>query len=54
VGQYTSHFNGKDWKIYPEIFDPSIILKSVDFKENTITIVGMKNGHPVAILGFRT
>ncbi len=53
VGQSIAHFNGVDWKTFPELYDVSTIFYSVCVKGNLLVAVGTREGKGVVIIGKR-
>ena len=55
-GGFVTHWNGKTWKLYKEIFDwnsPSFDSYAFSFKGNTACVVGTKNGTGWVAIGRR-
>jgi hypothetical protein len=55
-GGFISHWNGKSWKRYDELYDPNNIFyatRALHQKGNTICVVGKKNGASWIAVGRR-
>ena len=53
---FCSHWNGKTWKRYDEIYDPgngSFLTNGMDYHTNTVCIVGYRSGQSWMAVGTR-